>query len=46
MWSYAYTEQTDEQKYRHPAGWQTLFLKIYVAKKVRDICMYGEIKGN
>ena len=21
-------------------------LNIYVAKKVRDICMYGEIKGN
>ena len=21
-------------------------LKIYMAKKVRDICMYGEIKGN
>ena len=27
-------------------GMPFLKIDIYVAKKVRDICMYGEIKGN
>ena len=30
----------------HVSIFWLMFLELYVAKEVRDICMYGEIKRN